>query len=204
MSDFMPDKYALMTELRMADKRRDHIRAQLADADLYEKLRYASWNPDPEYKAKMEIKIAKRAARRAKELAEYGMYIRPGRWDDDLDEYQEPSYIEDVGDGYCIELHRHYDKTYNGYVRLPEDHPYIGKAYDYFHEGAVPRPPVCLTYASGNKYGFCYGSAVKPYDYGYYSAATNYNTEMEGMGYISYESMRKDCLKLVEYFKSLV
>ena len=206
----MPDMYELKNTLRDIERQRDYARACLADADLEEKLKNTCYWPDNKdkeaYIAALKAKIVKRAERRAKELVEYGTYVRPGPWDDDLDEYQEKSYTEDAGDGYHIRINRAYDGTYNGYAILPPDHPYAHKHYDYFHrtEG-LTRPPVGLTYSSHNMYGFYFMGGLKPYpDYSVFSAEFAFSYEKaEYGGYIKYDSMKKSCLELVEYFKGL-
>lgn len=202
--------YELKKTLRDIERQRDHARACLADADLQEKLKNACWYPEGEgkeaYIAALKAKIVKRATRRAKEMAEYGTYIRPGPWDDDLDDYQDGSYTEDAGDGYHIRINRAYDGTYNGYAILPPDHPYANKHCDYFHrtEG-VTKPPVSLTYNSQNMYGFYFMGGLKPRpDYSVFSVESAFSYEKaEFGGYIEYDSMKKTCLELVEYFKGL-
>jgi hypothetical protein len=206
----MPDMYQLKKALRDIEVQRDHARACLADADLHEKLEKARWFPEGEDKERyivhLEAKIAKRAERRVKELAEYGTYIRPGPWDDDLDDYQESSYTEEAGDGYYIRINRAYDGTYNGYAILPPDHPYANKHCDYFYQTeGMTRPPVVLTYSSSNMYGFYFMGGLKPRpDYSVFSAEFAFSSEKaEYGGYIKYDSMKKSCLELVEYFKRL-
>lgn len=206
MSFTIPCKHTLISELIKVERQRDHYRALLADADLNTRFESIEFSDDTSLKAAWEAKIAKRTARRTKEMAEYGTYIRPGPWDDDLDDYQEQSYTESVGDGYSIKLNRHYDGTWNGYVIIPETHPYTNKKYEFFYESSLPRPPVGLTFSNWNMYGFYFGSVRKPYpDYSFFSPGTHYSAEkMEYGGHIGYDSMRKTCLELVEYFRTLV
>ena len=232
-----PTCNALMKQLREMDRQRDHLRAQLADAAMRAEMEEISkdspslWMHPSVRQARMEAmaeKIGKREARRAKEMERFGAYVRPGTWDADLDEYQEPKYEEDVGDGYKIRLVRARDLTWNAYVILPEGHCAIGKHYDFFggYEApqGLPRPPQNLTYggvcprgdswdhAEVGVYGFYLTNIVKPREeYAEYQKHDHFSVEETGASYVtedgskhySYHKMRKLCLELVEYFKGL-
>lgn len=192
-----PEFRRLEEELRAMDRQRDHLRAQMADAAMRAELEETSKNTatfwlHPEIrKARVEAlatKIAKRAQRRAAEMARYGSYTRPGTWDEDLDNYQEPRYEEvisaegsadkrlpvgqsDVGE-YRIRFVRDYGLTWRGYVVLPEGHPFIGKHYEFFGgyeaPAGLPRPPQHITYggpaAERGVYGFYLTNTVTPRD----------------------------------------
>jgi hypothetical protein len=152
----------LMDQLREADRQRDHLRAQLADAAMHVELaevdRNLPWGAEPEVKARLkaereaaiQARIAKRVTRRAKEMERYGSYTRPGTWDADLDNYQHDQYDESLDDGYQIRLKRTRDMTWNAYVVLPEFHPATGRHYDFFggynSPAGLPLPPQELTY----------------------------------------------------------
>lgn len=206
------DTYEIQRQLRATERQRDHMRALLADAELSAELKKIPgdwWDNKEERAADLSAKIAKRATRRAKEMATYGTYIRPGPWDDDLDNYQEASYTTDVGDEYRIRINRVYDGTWNGYVVLPVTHPSTGKPYDSFNGRGADRAPQYLTYGGPGSehgvYGFYFGSCVKPYpSYGIYSKDHFYSFEKSEYGsHINYEDMYKCCLELVTYFKGL-
>lgn len=227
-----PEFERLETELRAMDRKRDHLRAQMADAalrvDLAEVDRNLPWGLKPEERADLKAKreaaiqarIAVRAQRREKEMRIFGSYTRPGTWDADLDKYQEPTYNEEVGDGYGLRLVRARDLTWNGYVLLPAGHCAAGKHYDFFCQEApagLPRPPQYLTYNSVEEdgrgiYGFYLTGIVKPReDYGDYTKYNHYSVEQTGASafeddgsvHVSYEKMRARCLGLVDYFKGL-
>jgi hypothetical protein len=230
-----PTCKALMQQLREMDRQRDHLRAQLADEAMRVEMEEISKNTSsfwlhPSVRearmAALAEKIGKRKARRAKEMERFGSYVRPGTWDADLDEYQEPQYQEEVGDGYSIHLVRAHDLTWNGYVFLCDGHPAIGKHYDFFsgYEAPrdLPRPPVNLTYGGKDRtggwheaevglYGFYLTGIVKPREeYADYEKHAYFSVEETGATYLddgnkhySYHKMRKLCLELVEYFKGL-
>lgn len=210
-----PEYTAIEKQLREMDRQRNHLRAQMADVALRANLTQGDrefWlSPETraERKAALEARIAKRAARRATEMKRYGCYTPPGPWDDDLDNYQEISVEEDVEGGYKIRITRVYDLTFNAYVIIPAEHPVVGRDYDFFHDGAIPSSPVTLTYGGrldakdGRTYGFYHNSTsplgdsraqYDPYNY--------FNTDKTG-GYVTFEVMRTDALKLVDYFKSI-
>jgi hypothetical protein len=204
-----PAFMAIEKQLRDMDRQRDHLRAQLADAAMRADLAHVdlefwmSAERRAEKKALLEERITKRAKRRALEMDRFGSYTRPGSWDADLDNYQEPQYEETVGD-YVIRLKRARDLTYNAYVVLPEGHPAIGKSYDEVNEA---RPPVSLSYAERNTYGFYFGNTVKPrgdyetYDqHNFYSAEQTGNIPAIGSNYLGYHEMKEWCLKLVDFF----
>jgi hypothetical protein len=227
-----PTCNALMERLREADRQRDHLRAQLADAAMVAELeqvdRNLPWGLTGEKRAEVKAereaaiqeRIAKRATRRANEMRIFGSYTRPGTWDADLDNYQEPRYEEDVEGGYRIRLVRARDLTWNAYVVLPEFHPAAGRHYDFFggyeSPAGLPFPPQHLTYNAVEDgrgvYGFYLTGAVKPReDYGDYTAHNFYSVEKTGYSpfadngsvHVDYAQMRQWCVELVDYFKGL-
>ena len=218
-----PTCNALMKQLREMDRQRDHLRAQMADMAMRAEMEELSKNTPTFWlhpairharMTEMAEKISKRAQRRAKEMERFGSYVRPGTWDADLDEYQEPKYEREVGDDYKVRLVRARDLTWNAYVILPEGHPAIGKHYDFFSQEApagLPRPPQYLTYGDGGVYGFYLTNTVKPReDYAEYHKNDYFSVEAtgatyldDGSTYMSYAKMSKLCMQLVEYFKGL-
>ncbi len=225
-----PEFQRLETELRAMDCRRDHLRAQMADAAMRAELEEIStttrtfWLSPEIRQARVEAlaeKIRKRAQRRAAEMRRYGSYTRPGTWDKDLDDYQEPRYEEEASDGYKIRLVRDYGLTWRGYVILPEGHPFIGKHYEFFGgyeaPAGMPQSPQHLTYggdsyAERGVYGFYLTNTVTPRDdetrydsFNYYSVEkTGFSiTAPNGSVYVDYAYMRGMCLELVDYFKGL-
>jgi hypothetical protein len=225
-----PTCSALMKQLCDADRQRDHLRAQLADAalqvDLKEVERDMPWGFTPEKRAEVKAqreaalqeRIAKRAARRANEMRIFGSYTRPGTWDEDLDNYPEPRYEEALPDGYSIRLVRARDLTWNGYVVLPASHPAAGRHYDFFggyeSPSGLPLPPQNLTYNAVEEergvFGFYLTGIVKPRDnYGDYRADNFYSVEKTGYSpvtwsvHVDYAHMRRLCVELVDYFKGL-
>lgn len=252
-----PEFAAMEKELRELDRRRDHLRAQMADVALRAEMEEISKNTStlwlhPQIRharmAAMAEKIGKRQARRAKEMEvssgrerarrlhlwlprshrcpsklhpqRFGSYTRPGTWDEDLDDFQEPRYDEDVGEGYQIRLVRARDLTWNGYVVLPEKHWAVGKHYDFFgcdSPAGLELPPQNLTYggpgAEERVYGFYLTGIVTPReDYPmYHHPHKFFSVEQTGATYVddgnlhfTYGKMRKLCMELVDYFKKVV
>jgi len=214
------------------DRQRDHKRALLADATLRERLTkidgefWVSAERRAIQKAELEQRIAKREVRRAMEYKRYGAYVRPGAWDDDLDNYPAGKYEEEIGDGYKIRLVRTMeDYTWNAYVILPAGHCAIGRHYDFFSQEApkdFPSPPHYLTYGGVNPrgdswrqaevgvYGFYLSNTVKPYEayYDYrtsdfFSAEETGYDKVYGSYYVTYDKMRKMAVELADYFKAL-
>jgi hypothetical protein len=228
---------ALMEQLREADRQRDHLRAGLSDAAMYVELneveRNLPWRlMEPEERAQLKAereaairaRIEKRAARRAKEMERFGSYTRPGTWDADLDNYQEPRYEEDVGDGYSVRLVRTRDLTWNGYVILPAGHCAAERHYDFFSgyesPAGLPTPPQELTHSTMGEYravfGFYLSYTVRPrpgalFSEEDYSSHNFYSLEKTGYSpladngsvYVDYARMREKCVELVGYFKGL-
>lgn len=127
----------LSAKLRELDRQRDHFRAQFADLEL----------TDP-------ATIAKRKARREKEMDLYGHYIQPGPWDADMDEYQEDEYTFELSDGYTGRLVRGNGGTWNGYVKVPKEHWAVSHDEDYmdfWYGKAVPQE---ITFHEGQTIGF--------------------------------------------------
>lgn len=228
-----PEFKRIENQLREMDRQRDHLRAQMADVALRAELEEVSKNTStfwlhPSVRearmATLTEKLRKREARRANEMRLFGHYVRPGTWDADLDDYQEPKYEEEVSEDYKIRLVRARDLTWNAYVILPAGHCAIGKHYDFFAQEApegLPRSPVYLTYGGKDRngwdeaevglYGFYLTGIVKPReDYATYREHDHFSVEETGATYLddgskhySYGKMRAICLELVEYFKGL-
>jgi hypothetical protein len=227
-----PTCRALIEQLQRADQQRDHLRAQLADAALQVELkevdRNLPWGLEGEKRAQLkaereaaiQARITKRAARRANEMRIFGSYTRPGTWDADLDNYPEPRYEEEVGDGYSVRLVRTRDLTWNAYVVLPVGHPAAGRHYDFFggyeSPAGLPSPPQHITYNAVEDgrgvYGFYLTGVVKPReDYAEYDAYNYYSAEKTGFSaladngsvHVDYTQMRERCVGLVDYFKGL-
>jgi hypothetical protein len=209
-----PEYTAIEKQLRALDRQRDHMRAQMADvamrADLAQVNREFWVAPEvrAERKAALEARIAKRTARRAAEMERSGCYVPPGPWDEDLDNHQEHTVEEEVEGGYKIRIVRTRDLTFNAYAIIPSDHPMVSRDYDSFHDGDIPAPPVPLTYGGrnveeGRVYGFYYNSTSPLGNtYGRYDSFNYFNTDKTG-GYFTFEVMRTNALKLVDYFKSI-
>jgi len=221
-----PEFRALEKQLREMDRQRDHLRAQMADMAMRAEMEELSKNTPTFWlhpairharMTEMAEKISKRAQRRAKEMERFGSYVRPGTWDADLDQYQEPKYEREVGDDYKVRLVRCPDLTWNAYVILPEGHPAIGKHWTFFGEDApedLPRPPVYLTYGGPDSeravYGFYLSNTVKPREeyaeykkHDFFSVVSSSPAADDGSTYMSYAKMSKLCMQLVHYFKAL-
>jgi hypothetical protein len=227
-----PTCNALMERLREADRQRDHLRAQLADAAMVAEMeqveRNLPWGLTGEKRAEVKAereaairkRIAVRAERRANEMRIFGSYTRPGTWDKDLDAYQEPRYEEEVEGGYRIRLVRARDLTWNAYVILPAGHCAAGRHYDFFGGYETPQglslPPQNLTYNAMEEergvFGFYLTGVVKPReDYGDYTKDNFYSVEKTGYSpfadngsvHVDYAEMKTRCIQLVDYFKEL-
>ena len=205
---FLPKMFAYdcpaYKELQELDMQRNKLRAKLSDLALEEESKK---DHTPQWK---KAQWEKRQSRRKWEAATGHWPTPPGPWDIDLDEFHEPSYSFDLGDGYTGTLKRNYEFAWNGYVKLPEGHPYYKCSYTMF-EGYeaqdVPPPPMELTYGRGGEFGFDHGHSYdarpasvpcsfsyKPHNY--------FDLTQNGGAYVDFHTAKKEVLALGEYFKA--
>jgi len=207
---FLPKMFAYdcpeFKELQELDMRRNKLRAKLSDLALEEESK-KTYTPDWR-KAQWE----KRQSRRKWEAATGHWPTPPGPWDNDLDEFHEPSYSFDLGDGYTGTLRRNGEFAWNGYVKLPEGHPCFRKSYDDFGDygslSASP-PPMELTYGRAGEFGFDHGHCydVRPASVPSYTSygSHNYFGQPPNQGaYVDFHAARKEVVALGEYFKAIV
>jgi hypothetical protein len=145
-----------------------------------------------------------RQIRHASEISLYGSKTPAGVWDEDLDKYQSRSYICDGPEGYKIILRRSTWLSWNGYVKLPSDHPcYNVGHYGFFNrlpEG-VPKPPMELTYGSYKERG------VFGFDHTWQGRDLMPRwpfAQAPGHTFSTYEMVQEECKMLVSYFQELV
>lgn len=134
---------SIRARLVQANIERDNMLAAIADEEMYKEA------TRPYAHASVVERWNKRAARRALER-KWGLQhsIPPGPWDNDLDNYLPgKEYTVDIGDGYEAVLNRNSSWMWRIYVRIPEDHPYVGRQYDDI-------PEMGVTYSVGNMFGF--------------------------------------------------
>jgi len=203
---FLPKMFAYDSpayrELQELDMRRNKLRAQLSDQALEEEAKKAY---TPEWR---KAQWVKRQSRRKWEAATGHWPTPPGPWDIDLDEFHEPSYSFDLGDGYTGSLKRNGDFAWNGYVKLPEGHPYYRNSYDDFHDdSSLPSPPMELTYGRAGEFGFDHGHGndVRPASVPSWTsyAPHNYFGQPPNTGaYVDFHAARKEVVALGEYFKA--
>jgi hypothetical protein len=197
--------WELKQKLADVNRQRDHLLALIADSELAEDSKpygYYSLNEEQrrEYERSHQERLDRRAKRRADEYKRWGCYLRPGIWDKDLDLCQDDEYFEDFVNGIRILVARSDKFSWNGYVLLPESHPtYIDfTPYDDL-EGA----PVSVTYGGRGQHDF--PDAIRG-KYGFYNCGSDPYAMMmseDSFHYTSFDSTRKKCLELAEYFKNL-
>ena len=132
---------SIQERLVLANIERDNMLAAIADDAMYKAA------TAPGAHASVVERWNKRAARRALEReCRLQHSIAPGPWDDDLDNYPGSEYVVNIGDGYEAVLKRDVYWMWRIYVRIPADHPFVGKHYDdlYMH----------VTYSVDNMFGF--------------------------------------------------
>ncbi len=148
-------------------------------------------------------KAYRRECRHRNEYYRYGKATPAGPWDDDLDNYQEPRYEEEVDGGYKVILRRSQWLSWNGYVKLPSDHPcYNVSHYEFFNrlpEG-VPKPPMELSYGSHKEPGvFGFDHTWQGRDF----MPRWPFAQAPGHTFSTYEMVREECIKLMKYFHDL-
>jgi hypothetical protein len=211
------DECPLTLELKALDRRRDEIRAQLADKDLMEQATkghksYAFGGMDPPTEYDKE-RWARRQSRRVYERAN-GVIVPPGKWDDDLDKHHETKPVpvpipDDLAvKGYKAQVIRNtYSMTWNGYILLPEGHPVLvhGKS-DYNFLGyespkGLPSIPQEVTWFKGNEIGWdhthmfdvsptrrCGSDARGDYRAPFYNTMAS-----DGDGYLTFTDIIREC-----------
>jgi hypothetical protein len=207
MSYFLHSDNPLAQRLAELDRERDAIRAKLVDEKLKAEIDSATTE---EYRNVATERWNLRIKRREKEQR-LKQIVPPGHWDNDLDTYQDDEYVFDLEDGYGGRLVRSPYLTWNGYVILPDNHPFANKHYDFFHylspEG-LPHPPCELTFSNGYMMGFDHAHSVdvKPlnlYSADTYSQYNNYNISSTGQGYLTFSAVKQEVEALAEYFRKL-
>ena len=197
----------LAQKLAQLDRERDVIRAALADEQLYAEMDYAKTE---EYRKVATERWSLRVKRREREQ-QLKQIVPPGHWDNDLDTYQDDEYLFDLEGGYGGRLVRNSYLSWNGYVILPDNHPFANKHYDFFHYEApegLPSPPCELTFGNGYMFGFdhAHGGDVTPHNpycpYNY-SEYNNYNLTSTGQGYLTFKAVKREVEALAEYFREL-
>ena len=151
-------------------------------------------------------KTYRRECRRSNEFYRYGKATPSGPWDDDLDAYQSPRYVCNGQDDYAaykVILRRSPWLSWNGYVKLPSDHPcYNVGHYEFFKrlpEG-VPEPPMELTYGGHKEPG------VFGFDHTWQGRDLMPrwpSPQAPGATFSTYEMVRAEGIKLMKYFHDL-
>ena len=133
---------SIHARLVRANIERDNMLVAIADEVMYKVA------TQPGVHASVVERWNKRAARRTLER-ERGVQhsIAPGPWDEDLDNYPPgKDYVVDIGDGYEAVLNRDRYWMWRIYVRIPMNHPFVGKHYDELF--------MSVTFSEGNMFGF--------------------------------------------------
>lgn len=182
---------SIQERLVRANIERDNMLAALADDKMYKE---ATQPGAPAYAVE---RWNKRAARRALERAcRLQHSIPPGPWDDDLDNYPGSEYVVDIGDGYEAVLNRDRYWMWRIYVRIPADHPFVGKHYDNLF--------INVTYSEGNMFGFYLRESYTSspyYIYSTYDSAETFNP-MFPQRYVNYERALEMAKELKEKFQA--
>lgn len=196
-------------ELVHLDVIRDSLRARASDILIHRRIAAA--------KTEDERALAIRAwenriQRRILENKICGTVTPPGQWDDDLDTYNKKEYEFNLGEGYRGLLRRNAYLSWNGYVMLPETHPFINKScffFGYEAPNGFPEPPMEITFAEGRIYGFDHANTwdIKPYQ-AYsrlaYTEHNHYDASSNGQGYKDFHSVKLEVIKLADYFRMIV
>jgi hypothetical protein len=136
-----------------------------------------------------------RMSRRVNEMQQFGAYIRPGKWDDDLDKYQESSYTyPSKVVGYQVKLTRNMNCGWNAYVILPEGHPLIG----FHYEDIDVRYD--LTFSSENVFGYDHCHSYDDLPRSIHSCYASYSTHSVGDRFMTHEMVREEVENLVSLF----
>ena len=167
---------SIRERLVRANIERDNMLAAISDEVMYKEA------TQPGVHASVVERWNKRAARRRRFERRVQHSIAPGPWDDDLDNYPPgKDYVVDIGDGYEAVLNRDRYWMWRIYVRIPMNHPFVGKHYDDIHMG--------VTYSEGNMFGYylqeSYTSSPH-YVYTEYDRVETFNP-MYARKYVDYE-----------------
>lgn len=140
-------------------------------------------------------RLALRKARRAFE-ADLQHLVPPGPWDSDLDMYPPgKEYTFDLGDGYEGMVRRSGESlSWNVYVRIPKDHPLVGKSYfDLYDLGRD------LTYSEGNMFGLDHGHSWDRVPHVFYHNLNCLEDHDRGE-YTTYKMALEDAKGLKDFF----
>ena len=166
---------SIQERLVRANIERDNMLAAIADDAMYKAA------TAPGAHASVVERWNKRAARRTLEReCRLQHSIAPGPWDDDLDNYPGSEYVVDIGDGYEAVLRRDRYWMFRIYVRIPADHPFVGKHYDDLF--------INVTYSKDNMFGFYLRESYKSSPYYIYSTYDRVETfnPMFAQSYVNY------------------
>lgn len=143
-----------------------------------------------------EERLALRKARRAFE-AHLQHLVPPGPWDNDLDMYPPgKEYTFDLGDGYEGMVRRSGESlSWNVYVRIPKDHPMVGKDYNDLYDLIGN-----LTYGRGNMFGIDHGHSWDRTPHVFYHDLNGLEDHDRG-DYTTYEEAVEEAKYLKEAFK---
>jgi hypothetical protein len=127
--------------------------------------------------------------------AALGLYEAPAHIVEDKKNYPSPEYIFSSipnSEGYILKIIRQMSGTWNGYVTIPETHPYAKKFYDQLND-QVPYPPIELTYGGpgrkNDKFGVEFG-----FDH-------NHMGDTDEKWYANYDTVRQEVIDLFLFFK---
>ena len=130
-------------------------------------------------------------------------YSKGEPWTDDIEKYPAKEYVFNF-EGYICIAKRMPEWNWNGYIKLPSNHPYTGKNYDdvpvTVHEG--------LTYSKENIFGFDtyhLSCDLVPGDIVYYCRSPTFVVRnFEGQPtYKTLDFVKKELEKLASQFKKL-
>lgn len=195
-------------ELAQLDVMRDSLRARASDVFIHKRIAAAK----TEDERALAIRIwENRIQRRILEKKICSTVTPPGQWDYDLDTYNKEEYDLDLGEGYRGLLRRNAYLSWNGYVMLPETHPFINKSCFFFGYDApdgFPEPPMEITFGEGRVYGFDHAHAwdTKPYQACSrlaYTEHNHYDASSNGQGYRDFRSVKLEVIQLADYFRMI-
>ncbi len=127
--------------------------------------------------------------------------IAPGPWDEDLDNYHDEKYEFDLGDGYTGSMSRNMNWSWNGYVSVPDGHPWLEFNNDET-EKATREAPIYITYDTGRTIGFDHAHSwdIQPKTFRLYG---NAHELYPPTAYLNFADVREEVEILAQYLKNI-
>jgi len=202
-------------ELAIITVRSWKLKAEIADRQIEGLTKYYesiyTTEPKPLCATRAKSDWEKRCARRNLERA-HGFIIPPGEWDDDLDTYGLEEYPVELSPtltalGYTAFVRRGRKWTWNGYVRVPDNHVVRtisnGNIHWFEYEAPpdLPRPLMNISFIKNGVVGFDHAS---DFDISPVFPSDNFwLNDHISKGYLKYADITKEIIKMAEYLQNL-